>query len=261
MVADPDPPVRAIARAIDILVALTRGPLALGAVAEATSLTKGTVHRLLMTLGYQQLVIQDPGSGVYMLGPGMLRLADAATRGLGGLGMLARPIMKDLRERSGETVALHVRIGQWRICIDELPSEQAVRYMSGVGQTAPINTGSAGKVLLAFLDEVTLGTLLDRPRLAGVTDSTIIDRAKLCEELKLVRSQGWAESRGERVVGAVAVSAPVFDATGGVVASLSVLGPVGRLEPQLEGLREPVRKGAGTLSDVLGTLSSPEDSV
>ncbi|WP_283234742.1 IclR family transcriptional regulator domain-containing protein, partial [Candidatus Protofrankia californiensis] len=47
--------------------------------------------------------------------------------------------------------------------------------------------------------------------------------------LEQVRQRGWADSVGEREAGLASVSAPVRDATGRVVAALSLSGPVERL--------------------------------
>lgn len=249
MNSEQDPPVRAIARALDILTVLTGGPESLGEVALSTNLTKGTVHRILATLAYREFVLQDQESGLYMLGPGMLKVIDGATRGFGGLGLIARPTMRELQDLTGETVALHVRLGDRRICIDELPSRQPVRYISGVGETAPVNSGSAGKVLLAFMPDDSLEELLLHAQLEAVTDATVVDATALRQQLDDVRARGWAESRGERVEGAVATSAPILGPDGYAVAALSVLGPVARLEPELDSIRTPLLKAARVISD------------
>jgi DNA-binding IclR family transcriptional regulator len=70
---------------------------------------------------------------------------------------------------------------------------------------------------------------LSPAELDPLTEATIVDWDVLLEELRTVRSQGWAESHGERVRGAFAVSAPIFDERGEVVAAVSILGPEARL--------------------------------
>lgn len=47
--------VRAVSRAIDIMLALENGPQGLAKIADATKLTKPTAHRLLATLTLTQL--------------------------------------------------------------------------------------------------------------------------------------------------------------------------------------------------------------
>ena len=63
--------------------------------------------------------------------------------------------------------------------------------------------------------------------------------------------QGYAVSHGERDIEVAAVSAPVFDEEGKILASLSVSGPVSRFEitPQVI---EAVKNAASEISYQLG---------
>src|ERR1700742_72478 len=126
--AEDTSPVRAVTRAMDVLLSLEDGPQSLAQIADATGLTKPTAHRLLATLFRNQLVIQNPYTSDYMLGPGCLGIANAVLRGLGGLGLLAHEILERLAEVSQETVALHVPAGTQRGCVGQIASPQPVRY-------------------------------------------------------------------------------------------------------------------------------------
>lgn len=57
-------------------------------------------------------------------------------------------------------------------------------------------------------------------------------RARLEEEIKLARQRGYATSRGEIFVGAVAVLTPYFDHRGSVVGSVGIYGPSARVDEQ-----------------------------
>ena len=220
---------RSVARATDILLALQHGTVSLGRIAQRTGLSKPTAHRLLASLSYGQLVIQDPVTSEYMLGPGCLGIADAVMSGLGGLGPISKPTLAKLSVDSGESAALHVRAGLQRICVDQVPSPQPVRYTAHVGVSNPLHTGAMGKVLLAFSDPGDLGDLLDRMTLSASTNATITDRTALEKELNKIRGLGYSVSRGEQAIGVAAMSAPVLRADGAILAALSVLGPTDRL--------------------------------
>src|SRR5262249_20719445 len=161
--------------------------------AEATQLPKPTVYRLLVGLSYQDLVIEVDGAGSYALGPGCLRLAEAATGG-NGLGMVAMSVLERIWAETGDTVTLHVRGGLRRVCITELISSGPLRYVSGVGESSPVHVGAAGRVLLAFLPLAEQRELVDQ--LAQETPG--LDTAALLSALADVRQQGWATSFGER---------------------------------------------------------------
>jgi len=219
---------RLVERALDVLTALSEGPRALTVVAQEVGLSKATVHRILAGLAYRDFVMQSPQTGEYMLGAGSLRLSRRITDANGGLVALVSPTLSRLRDETGETVVMHARLGRRRVCLAEFESPHPLRYTVGVGADAPLHVGGAGKVLIAWLPESELTQVLP-PDLEALTDFTITSWDVLHAELADVRAQGWAESHGERVVGAFALSAPVFSSDGNVVAVASILGPEARL--------------------------------
>ena len=83
-------------------------------------------------------------------------------------------------------------------------------------------------MLLGGLDRTTLDGLLGR--LASYTPATITTKARLREELDLVREQGYAVATDELEVGLTAIAAPIRNAHGDVIASMSVSGPTFRLD-------------------------------
>jgi DNA-binding IclR family transcriptional regulator len=220
--------VHSVERSIDILLSLTSGPRTLTEVVRATNLSKGTAFRLLASLGHENLVVKDPSTNVYMLGPGSLRLIQGITQGIASLAVLAKPSLIRLRELTGETITVHMRVGNERICIEELPSQQPIRYIASVGSAAPLHVGSAGRILVAFLPAAERERVLRNLRLYPVTDRTITDLATLRKELESVRRSGWASSSGERVPGASAISVPIRGPNS-VLTALSVLAPSFRL--------------------------------
>jgi DNA-binding IclR family transcriptional regulator len=211
--------VQSIERGVDILMALARGPKTLTEITRETGLSKGTTFRMLASFTYENMVVRSNGN-TYMLGPGCLRLIDGVMGGFGTIIGVGRTAIDELWEKTGETVTIHVRVGTDRICIEEVPSAQQIRYTSTVGSSAPLHVGSAGRVLLAFTPQDDLPRTLDTLKASGVK----FDTNKLLAELDVVRERGYALSEGERVHGAAAISAPIFGRQG-FLAALSVLGP------------------------------------
>lgn len=245
--------VQAVERSISILMALSNGARTLTDVARATGLSKGTAFRLLASLNHEQLVVKDPAANVYLLGPGFLRMFQGVMGDLGSIATLARPVLQELWTASQETVTLHISIGAERICIAELPSPQPIRYISTVGATAPLHTGSAGRVLLASLPDAVRERTLAGLTLTALTEATITDPAVLRQELATVARQGWAMSFGERIAGASAISVPVIGDSG-LLAALSVLGPRDRLTHQrCMDLLPELRRAAAGIQDRLAS--------
>lgn len=204
-------------------MALVQGPKTLKDVTTETGLSKGTAFRMLASLNYENVVVKGEGN-TYMLGPGCIRLIQGVMEGLGAIIGVGRPALIGLWEQTGETVAVHVRVGAERVCIEELPSASPVRFVSTVGSSAPLHVGSAGRVLLAFAAPSELERTID----SLVVADPGVDPDALRGELDAIRDRGYALSTGERVQGASAISVPVFGRQG-FVASLSVLGPDFRL--------------------------------
>ena len=251
--ADDTSPVRAVTRAMDVLLSLEDGPQSLAKIADATGLTKPTAHRLLATLSRNQLVIQNPWTSDYMLGPGCLGIANAVLNGLGGLGLMAQDILEGLAKASQESVALHVPAGTQRVCVAQVPSPQPVRYTADVGAAKPMYTGAMGKVLLAFANDQDRRELFSRLTLLPVTPLTITSLDELETQLGEVRNQGYAVSRGEQADGVASVSAPVFAATGHIMAAVSVLGPSTRMTDDVVAKVHPMVVRAGQdISRLLG---------
>lgn len=235
--------VRVIERSLDILESMSDGPRTLSEICRDTELSKGTAFRLLAGLSHRGVVVKDPVSSRYMLGPGLLRLVSGAVSGLASIATLGRHALSELALTTGETIAIHVQIGLERVCIQEVPSPQAIRYTSLVGSSAPLTVGSAGKVLLAFMDAK------ERDRLLPLlTEGDDFDG--LGSLLNEIHDHGYALSVAERVEGASAISIPVGSEH--LLMSLSVLGPTSRLTDEtLIGFLDPMRAAAKEIAAVV----------
>lgn len=248
--------VRSVARALDLMTALEDGPQPLGSLALSSRLSKGTAHRILATLAAAGLVIQDPATATYALGPGCFGILDAVVHGAGGLDVIGGPILARLSAETRETVALYVRAGPQRICVAQVASPEPIRYTARLGMENPVYAGAMGKVLLAFSDPRERDEILDRMPLIAWTSATITDRTRLEAELETIRLAGFARSRGERSAGVAAISAPVFGTDRRVVAALSILGPDDRMsEPRMRMFEEPLLTAAADVSDRLAAFA------
>lgn len=218
--------VNSITRAANILRSLSDGIDRVSDLSNGLYLRKSTVHRFLKSLEMSGLVMQDPITRRYFLGPLILNLASRPIISHQNLILCAFEDMRYLRDLSRETVVLHIRIGLERICLEELQSFENIRYTAGKGFVAPIYTGSAGKVLLSELKDNELRHLVENLQLKLIGPHTITDKKVLLKELEKVRKQGYATSFGERILGGASISVPIKNYICPV--ALSVLGPDNR---------------------------------
>lgn len=216
--------VRAVDRAIAILQCFTADKPALSVleIQKRVGLSRPTLYRLLQTLAGSGLIKAEGDPQRFRLAHGVMELAHVWLAGLNKVDV-ARPVLEQLREETGETAALFVLREQKRICVLELESHHALTIARGVGDTGDITLGASGKAILAYLDEARREAILDqvanKPR-----------RAELIKALEVVRSRGFAVSQGEVFVGAVAVAAPTFNHNGEVAGCLGVFGPRARVK-------------------------------
>ena len=182
-------------KAMVVMQEVATAPCTLGELQTATGLPRATAHRLATSLEAHGLLRRD-ADGRFDLGLGLVSLGEAAAARF-PLVEVARPVLEQLRDGTGESVQLFVREGDQRRCVLSLESPHGLRWIVPQGALLPLDVGSAGRVL------------------SGETGRT-----------------GWIESIGEREPGVASVSAPVTSSDGAVVAALSVSGPIERLTRQ-----------------------------
>jgi DNA-binding IclR family transcriptional regulator len=225
--------------------------------ADRLDLPKNTVFRLLATLEQQSYIEQCAHTERYRLGASCLRLghAFASTR---SLVRFARPVLERLAERTGESAHLAVLAAYEVVHLDGQQPHQLVSTALRTGQRLAAHCTALGKVLLAGESPASLAQL-DKERvragkLVAHTPATITDRDKFFEHLRAVASQGWALDLEECAPGLCCVAAPVVDASGTVIAALSVSAPVFRVsETRIhDEVLPPVLAGASELSHRMG---------
>jgi DNA-binding IclR family transcriptional regulator len=222
--------VQSVDRALRILEILARsGESGVTEIAAALEVHKSTAFRLVATLEMHGLVEQVEGRGKYRLGVGLLRLAGATSARLDVV-QEARPLCKQLAATTGETINLATLSGNSALYLDQVAGPSALQPHNWVGQHIPLHATSNGKVLLAWLPGSDLDELLGR--LPAFTGSTITTKAQLKHALDDVRERGYAVAVDELEVGLTAIAAPVRNAHGDVICSMSLSGPTFRLPPE-----------------------------
>lgn len=222
--------VQSVDRALTILEVLARiGEAGVTEIAGELGVHKSTAFRLVTTLEAHRLVEQTADRGKYRLGVGLLRLAGATTARL-DLVQEARPVCRQLAADTGETVNIAVLSESSALYLDQVAGSSALQPHNWVGQHIPLHATSNGKVLLCGLDDAALDEMLGA--LSRYTSLTITRSSQLREELVRVRAQGYAVAVDELEVGLTAAAAPIRNAHGDVIASMSVSGPTFRLPPE-----------------------------
>jgi DNA-binding IclR family transcriptional regulator len=249
--AEPPSGVQSVERAVTILDILARaGEAGVTEIAGELGVHKSTAFRLVSTLEQGGLVEQAEERGKYRLGMGILRLAGATTARL-DLVQEARPICRKLASDTGETVNVAVLSGHSALYLDQVAGASSLQPHNWVGQHIPLHATSNGKILLSEMSADELASTV--PVMAAYTDFTITTKKQLRRELEEVRSRGYAVAVDELEVGLAAIAAPIRNAHGDVIASLSISGPTFRLdEERIDGALPRLVESATEVSHRLG---------
>ncbi|ANY65795.1 IclR family transcriptional regulator [Paenibacillus sp. BIHB 4019] len=227
--------VRAVERALDILICFTAGKdLVMTEIAERTGLHKSTVHRMLATLEDKGFIERDLVTERYRLGMRVWELSAHLSR-TDDPAVIWQPEMERLRDKLGETVSIYVRDGSERIRIQAVQSNQPVRRVAPIGARLPLYAGASSKVLIAYADPLVREEIFGDPSWLFTID---LDQYKM--QLADITEQGYATSFEEREPGAAAFSAPIFGREGKLVAALSVSGPASRMTMEKMRLAAPI---------------------
>lgn len=142
------------------------------------------------------------------------------------------PILKELRDKTGETVTLAKRQGHRIIYLDVFESPQLIRYSAQVGEFRSLYTSSAGKAILGSLDEAERRELLAGVKLKRYTGTSNTTARELTADIAKSSARGWYANIGEVVEDLMAIAIPLKlnDDLYGV----SIIGPIHRMQPELE---------------------------
>jgi len=241
---------RSLHKSLALLEAAGAGVRDLQGLAAATRLPRSTAHRLLSTLVERRYLRHDAAEG-YRLGPKLIELGFAAQSQL-QLQRVARPHMERLAQRTSETVHLAVLDGLDIVYIDKVPGSRGLALASTVGGRCPAQTTALGKVLVAGLPSERWVERFDA-RLRRHPNS-IADEATYLEVLRRCAEAGYAEDQEENEPGVRCIAVPIRDASGAVIAALSVSGAsVYLTRDRLDELRPEVVSIGAAVSAELGS--------
>jgi len=216
--------VQSIDRASSLLIHILEAakPPLLSQLAHAHELPKSTTSRLLGALERQGLIKRDR-AGAYFPGHIINRFArqrnqesDLVTR--------MRPVLESLAKKTGETANLAIAGNGFVELIDQIDGRYLMGATNWIGANVPYHCSALGKVLLAY-GAVKIPT----GRLEKRTSKSITSRARLLEELEIVRRQGFATIVDELEEGLVAIAAPVREIDGTILGAISISAPSPRL--------------------------------
>ncbi|MEO7145717.1 MAG: IclR family transcriptional regulator, partial [Bryobacteraceae bacterium] len=211
---------------------------------------KPTVYRILVTLETRGYLDRRP-DGSFRMSEKMFNLRrDTSLEE--ALRRAARPQLEALVARCKETVNLGAFDGGEVVVIETVESPQSVRMVSKVGNRRALHSSALGKVLLSAMTDQEIRRLIQLKGLPKFTPKTLVTRAALLEEIRIVREQEFAVDDRENELEGRCIAAPIRGPQNRVAGAMSISVPVFRMDVErLKGLHGELRKACEKVSRAL----------
>ena len=196
-------------------LAKNRSPVGISELARQIGTSKSRIYRHLQTLTSCDYVSNQTVTGEYHVGGQLVALCRKINERF-DLVNIAQPTIAELVTRLGHTVIISRVDAAGVHVLQSSPGNSQIVVGVRHGTVLPFGNSAQGKVALAFMpasrrDDLSPFATAYQSFIAEHTDA----------ELQLIRTQGWASAQMR--AGLHGVAAPVFDAKGGLLATLALL--------------------------------------
>lgn len=212
-----------------------------------TGLHPSTAFRILSSLAEQGFV-ERTDRGTYGLGIKLMQLGSRVSA-RADFRKIALPIMEKLRDELGETINLTVREDDEVVYIERSVAKRMIKVEQVIGSRAPLHVTAVGKLMLGDQGEAACRSYAQRSKLPAYTSNTFNKITALLKECNASARLGYALDNEEAELGVGCIGTLIRDASGKVVAGLSVSAPIERRRD--EWIKKIMQAGA-QLSTQLG---------
>jgi DNA-binding IclR family transcriptional regulator len=210
-------------RGLAIIEACAGGAREMRHFAQALGTTRSTTHRLVSSL-VQARYLRATAAG-YFLGPKLIELGTAALEQM-PLTKVARPHLERLGSATQDTVHLGVRDGDDVLYIDKINSTRGLEMRSRVGHRMSLASTGIGKALMLDLTPQEWSKLFDASRRVQADAQSKPDQRPtkpvFLNQMVRYASAGFTFDLEENEATIRCVAAPIRDASGAIVAAISV---------------------------------------
>ena len=225
-------------------------PLRAAEVARGLGLSWATAHRMLTYLTQMGYLERDPATRRYAVGVRSYSLGSSYLARL-PLHHVCNPYLEAAATVASATAQLVERDHRRSVVLSVVEARKHHVPETTIGWNFPLHCGSKGHVLLAYEDPAFVDDYLSRT-LEALTQWTIVDPDVLRERFAQVRAQGYAVTTRDVRPFSASVAAPVFDAGGSVVASITLVVHPSELRRRRGHLVDVVRRTAEGVSKLAG---------
>lgn len=247
------PPLKTVEKALDVLDCIVDSarPLNASEIAAKAGMSLSSTYKFLSTLVKKNYLYCNAEDKKYQVSLRVFRFPNNLSY-TQQITQAAFPCMRELSEKTRETIHLAVPQGINAVFISKIDSPRSVGVQTRIGREIRLDLGATPQALMAYVPQSAFGQLCETVRLEP-------DGAAYAEKLmrlrEKIRRDGYAFTVGQLNTGVAAVAAPVFGAAGDVVASMAIAAPQVRFSDDKLAEYLPLLKHACALaSESLGHL-------
>ena len=233
-------------------------PATLSEIAMAAGMSPTRTHRYLLGLVGTRLVEQNPVSGRYDLGSQIVELGVTALGRVDAV-RLATDALTDLSERTrlASLICVWGTNGPTVIRWEQADLASAVRIREG--RNLPLLRSASGRVFLAYQKPAMVEDFVNREMAEwnathGKAEAVGPKQVEALRET--VRRHGLGRNVGEEGNNLAALSAPVFDASGRIALTITLISSLGSFKPDYDSpAAQELKRAAADLSRRLGAAA------
>lgn len=195
-------------------------------VARVAELPRAGARRLLLTM--HALGYMNTDGKYYSLSPKVLELGFSFISSQNWL-TLSSPILEKLRDELDEAVSVTVLENTDVVYVARFQTDRVMTMAMDIGSQKPAYCTAMGRVLLGALPETKVRELLLASDIKAHTERTLTDINDITNAICQVRDQGYCLIDRELEDSLVAISVPLRNYHGEVLAAVNVCGHPGNL--------------------------------
>jgi DNA-binding IclR family transcriptional regulator len=218
--------VASVTRALRLVELVAVGPadgLPLTELARSISLSKSSTLALLRTLvdaGY--IRTKEPGPR-YLPGLALVRLGDLSGANQ-PIDEIAQGFIHHLAQETGMTIRVAINDGGCPVFVSRADAPGSIRFHTMLGVRELPHVSSAGKAILAQLEDEEIVKVIKENGLVARTKHTHTTMNSLMRDIRQVREKRYAVDDEEDVEGVFCIGAAFFDQTGNCAGAISATG-------------------------------------
>ena len=222
--------VQSLSRALTLLqrLAETDMGLSLTEVAGSLGLAPSTAHRLLHSMRKMDFVDYDEQQALWSIGVSSFIVGNAYLKKRDFVAQ-ARPFMKQLVAKTGETSNLAILEGDSHVYVAQVECTEVMRMVVQLGSRGAVHAAGVGKALLSTLPEREALAIVQKNGMPALTKNTITTPRAFAKALDQIRRSGYALDDEEQTIGLRCVASNIYDEYGEAVGAISISGPTVRV--------------------------------